>query len=280
MSALSDPESHFVTLSLSPCSISTCTLIDSGSSHCFIDSSFVADHNILTTLIPLIGVCLFDGSCNTIITQPAELLVKFPCGELFNLTFYVTLLDSSCSSGLGYNWLRQYNLLIDWSSGYITFHSVDHRGPALLTSPVVAETLLHQTLLVNPPSDPTPISAPTPEPHASRPHISRINAAAYLCASKLPGSVTFQLQLSPDSTLGWAAQEVPPNLSFVPKDYHKFTDIFSKGKGDTLPPHHSYNLKINLEEGTPPPNHMYSLSQSELETLQAFIEEHINIAFV
>ena len=41
-----------------------------------------------------------------------------------------------------------------------------------------------------------------------------------------------------------------------------------------LLPHHSYDLKIDLEEGTPPPNHMYSLSQSELETLRAFIEEY------
>ena len=71
-----------------------------------------------------------------------------------------------------------------------------------------------------------------------------INAAAYLRASKLPGSVMFQLQLSPDGTLGRAAQEVPPDLSLVPEDYHEFADVFSKGKADTLPPHHSYDLKI------------------------------------
>ena len=107
-----------------------------------------------------------------------------------------------------------------------------------------------------------------------------INAAAYLHASKLPGSVTFQLQLSSDGTLGWAAQKVPLDLSSAPDDYHEFTDVFSKGKADMLPPHHSYDLKIDLEEGTPPPNHMYSLSQSELKTLQAFIEEHVNIGFI
>ena len=107
-----------------------------------------------------------------------------------------------------------------------------------------------------------------------------INATAYLHASKLPGSVTFQLQLSPDGTLGRAAQEVPPDLSLVPEDYHKFADVFSKGKADKLPPHHSYDLKIELEEGTPPPNHMYSLSQLELKTLRAFIEEHVNIGFI
>ena len=234
-STLSDPRSLFVTLSLFPHSISTHTLIDSGSLHCFINSSFVADHNIFATLIPLIGLHLFDRTCNSTITQAAKLLVKFPCGESFNLTFYVTLLDSSCSSVLGYNWLRQYNPLIDWSSGHIAFRSVDHRGPAPSASPVVAETLPHQPPLVNTPSDPAPISTPTPNSHTSRPHISMINAAAYLRASKLPSSVTFQLQLSPDGTLGRAAQEVSLDLSSVPKDYHEFTDVFSKGKADTLP---------------------------------------------
>ena len=90
----------------------------------------------------------------------------------------------------------------------------------------------------------------------------------------------FQLPLSPDGTLGQAAQEVPPDLSSVPEDYHECADVFSKGKADMLLLNCSYNLKINLEEGTPPLSCMYSLSQSELETLQAFIKEHINIGFI
>ena len=107
-----------------------------------------------------------------------------------------------------------------------------------------------------------------------------INAAAYMCASKLPSSIMFQLQISPDGTLARAAQEVPVDLSSVPEEYHEFADVFSKGKADTLPPHRSYDLKIDLEEGTLPPSRMYSLSQSELETLRAFIEEHVNIGFI
>ena len=47
-----------------------------------------------------------------------------------------------------------------------------------------------------------------------------------------------------------------------------------------LPPHHPYDLKIDLEEGTLPPNRMYSLSQSELDTLNTFIEDHVNIGFI
>ena len=130
-----------------------------------------------------------------------------------------------------------------------------------------------------PPPETIPDSTPTPVPE-TRPHISMINAAAYMCASKLPGSVTFQLQITPDSTIGRAASETPVDLSAIPEDYHEFTDVFNKGKADALPPHQDYDLKIDLEGGAPPSNRMYSLSPSELETLQEFIEEHVNIGFI
>ena len=58
------------------------------------------------------------------------------------------------------------------------------------------------------------------------------------------------------------------DLSSVPEEYHKFIDVFSKKKADTLPPHCSYDLKIKLEEdASTPPRHMYSLSPTELEAL-------------
>ena len=118
---------------------------------------FVSDNNILTTSVDPIGLRLFDGTCNSIITQIAELLVTFPSGEKFNLKFYVTLLDSSCSSVLGYNWLKQYNPLIDWSSGHIEFRSVDHRGLAQSTPSVAA-----QPPPLTPPLANSPLDSETP----------------------------------------------------------------------------------------------------------------------
>jgi hypothetical protein len=247
----------------------------------------VTSNNIPTISVAPIGLRLFDGTCNAIITQVAELPVTFPTGEKFNLTFYVTSLDSSCSTVLGYNWLKQYNPLIDWISGHISFRSSDHRGLAPSTSPVVADPLPQTPPPVNTPlapSIPIPDSNPkipeTPEPFVTPPPISMINAAAYLRASKLPGSVTFQLQLTPDGLFGKSATEVPADLSSVPEEFHEFADVFSKGKADALPPHRSYDLKIDLEEGTLPPSRMYSLSQSKLETLCTFFEEHVNLGFI
>ena len=230
----------------------------------------------MTISVPPIGLRLFDGTCNSLITQEAELPVTFPSGETFNLTFYVTPLDSSCSSVLGYNWLKQYNPLIDWFSGHISFRSVDHRGLAPSTEPPNSPP-------VNTPSDslPDPIPDPIPNspPKVTPPHISLINAHAYMRAAKLPGSVSFQLQLSPEGVLGKTTSVNPADLSSIPEDYHEFADVFSKGKADALPPHRPYDLKIDID-GTPPPNRMYSLSQSELETLRSFIDEHVNLGFI
>jgi hypothetical protein len=53
-------------------------------------------------------------------------------------------------------------------------------------------------------------------------------------------------------------------------------DVFNKGKASQLPPHHLYNLKINLEEGSAPPlGTIYPLSPVELEALRKFLDENI-----
>ena len=72
-----------------------------------------------------------------------------------------------------------------------------------------------------------------------------------------------------------------PDLSNVSSEYHEFADIFSKTKAEVLPPHRSYDLKINLEEGAQSPvGPIYSLSASEQEALKEFIEENLNTDFI
>jgi len=72
-----------------------------------------------------------------------------------------------------------------------------------------------------------------------------------------------------------------PDLSNVLSEYHEFADVFSKTKAETLPPHCSYNLKINLEEGAQPlVGSIYSLLASEQEALKEFIEENLNTGFI
>jgi len=64
------------------------------------------------------------------------------------------------------------------------------------------------------------------------------------------------------------AKSDAPDFTNIPEEYHEFTNVFSQGKAETLPAHHPYDLKINLEEGAePPPERMYLLSPSELGAL-------------
>jgi hypothetical protein len=224
------------------------------------------------------------------ITETMELLITFPTGEEFTLTFYVTSLDSSCSAVLGYSWLQQYNPLIDWSRNHITFQSTDHRGPAPSTSSGEAAPLQEPTLTTpNSPAE-IPEIQRTPEPSTLRtsdppspPSISMVNVAAFLCACRLPSSQSFQLNLAKETLSGKSAAPTrdPIDLSSIPEEYHKFSNVFSKGKVETLPEHRPYDLKIDLEEGqAPSPGHMYSLSPSELGPLRTFIEDNIRSGFI
>jgi len=188
-SALSDPNSLCIPL-VSPLvcapdhlqSIPIRTLVDSGSTHCFLDFAFAHGHSLPTTPTPPVELRLFDGTSNNIISKVVSLPVKFPSGECMTLDFYIPSLDSCCSLVLGYSWLTRYNLLIDWVSGSVFF-----RPPSLLQSPASAPPV---ETLVNPPfslaENPLQfILSETSPSNSKRPHIAIISAPVLFWASWL-----------------------------------------------------------------------------------------------
>ncbi|KAG6327252.1 hypothetical protein ID866_11837, partial [Astraeus odoratus] len=66
------------------------TLLNCGSSHCFIDPVFIKTHNIIVEEISSIPLHLFDGTCNSFITQLAHFSVHFPSSDVTPFSFYVT----------------------------------------------------------------------------------------------------------------------------------------------------------------------------------------------
>jgi hypothetical protein len=248
-----------------------------------LDTVFASNNKLPAYTIPPVRLNLFDGTCNSTISQAIDVPIRFPTGDVIPITFFITQLDSSCAVVLGHNWLPHYNPLIDWAKNLLTFltpvenspeptseASFIEEVPSEETSPLTDET----------PTPPTPTDTPCTTPP---PLISFVNAATFLRTSKLPGTQTFRLMLS---DLDAAARtstvsDEPPDLSAIPEEYHDYADVFSEAKANNLAPHRPYDLKINLEEGTTPPHGpMYSLSQLELETLREFLKEKVSIGFI
>ena len=102
--ALSDPNSLRPSVTIIDHTIpSFLVLVDSGSTHCFVDPSFANMNNLSRYPIPPIVLRLFDGTTTTIITEATDLSIRFPAGNVTPMTFYVTLLDSDCRIILGHN---------------------------------------------------------------------------------------------------------------------------------------------------------------------------------
>ena len=163
-------------------------LVDSGSTHCFVHPSFANMNNLSHYTIPPIILCLFDGTTTTIITEATNLPIRFPAGD-------VTPLDSNCRIVLGHNWLTRYNLLIDWALSSIKFRTPLQQVPALSSLPnhdAQSPSALRLDLLSV--SSPSPTDSPK-APGLWAPPIALINAAAYVHACKLEGSIQFSIQL-------------------------------------------------------------------------------------
>src|SRR5258707_10628040 len=232
-------------------------LLDSGSSHSFVNEAFALNNRLKTSYLPrAIPLRMFDGLTTSTIDRTCHLPITFSTGESHTMDLFITKLDEEYSVVLGYDWLTQHNPSIDWVETKITFQDLRKgRTPEKLLSPT---------------------------PEAMDIHL--VSERTMKKLSQETGSAMFLL--SPINTLWPAphwlearalATDLPEDpLSIIPMEYLEFCDVFSGDKANTLAPHRPYNLKINLEEGAKLfHGPVYSLSPPELSTLREFLEENV-----
>ncbi|MBW0471482.1 hypothetical protein O181_011197 [Austropuccinia psidii MF-1] len=82
----------------------------------------------------------------------------------------------------------------------------------------------------------------------------------------------------------WDEEEEPEDIEtvfkVVPPAYHQYLDVFYKLKAEKLPPHCACDHHIELEGLLPPAGVIYSLSNQESETLQAYISGNVEKGFI
>ena len=201
-------------------------------------------------------------------------------------------MDPSASAVLGYSWLTQYNLLIDWVTQELKFRTPENE---ILSVDAASSMSVHTPPELSPRTPQPPASdvlpdsqPPPPEPTAAlraaatKISVLVINAYAVGLLSQLlhchPSSIVCSGFIRPLSTSARAtnvtfnstpsdpalAAELDELCPKVPKHYQDRVYAFSKRKGTTLPPRRSYDHKIETDEGTSPPYRpIYSLSEVE-----------------
>ena len=69
----------------------------------------------------------------------------------------------------------------------------------------------------------------------------------------------------------------------LPEEYAAFTDVFSKTASDTLAPYREgvdHKIRLTAPEDTLTCNHLYKLSEQELQAAKKYITENLNKGFI
>src|SRR5258708_6776218 len=219
-------------------------LLDSGSSHSFVNNTFMVDNKLkFSYLLNPILLRMFDGSTPSNVSKKVQMPITFSTGEMHHLEFFVTTLDENYSLVLGYDWLAQYNPSIDWMETKIMFRELKHpKG-----KPASCEKV----------------------------DIRMVSALMMAKICRDPGTPTFMISMADLTPLQPMATNT---LNNIPAKYHDFSNVFSGEKAGTLAPHRPYDLQINVEEGVKPIHRpIYSLSPPELAALWEFLKEHTRV---
>src|SRR5260221_2700904 len=223
-----------------------CALLDSGSSHSFVNEAFAVENKLKFSYLPNpIPLKMFDRSTPLNVSKKVWMLITFSTGEMHHLELFITSLDENYSLVLGYDWLARHNLSIDWTETKITFRELKNLKEKLASGEKI--------------------------------DICMVSALTMTKLCKDPGTPTFVISMA-NLIL---SQATAADTHSILAEYHNFHNVFSGEKVGTLTPHRPYDLQINIEEGAKPIHGpIYSLSPLELVALWEFLKEHTKSGFI
>jgi hypothetical protein len=257
------------TLSLNNKEIPTHALIDCGATGCaFIDQDFANHHQLsphpLKTpraLEVINGRKISSGD----ITHIFEAQLSFH-EHRERLPMFVTKLGHY-PIVLGIPWLKQHDVAICFASNLVTFGSQNCLAHCNNRAVTVRGTSEQPPEHLTGNAAPLSIAmiGPVPLTQQAKRNRLQINAISLYKINKA-------LDKGKDET---------KITDIVPQEYHKFLPLFSETEANKLPPHRPYDHRIPLKDGfTPPFGPIYSLSRTELEVPQKWLEENLSKGFI
>ncbi|XP_062403850.1 uncharacterized protein LOC134094368 [Sardina pilchardus] len=84
------------------------------------------------------------------------------------------------------------------------------------------------------------------------------------------------------SSQQWPQESLsPPELSRVPSEYHDLSEVFSKERATSLPPHRPYDCAIDLLPGAfPPRGRIFSLASTETKAMEEYITASLEAGII
>jgi len=83
------------------------------------------------------------------------------------------------------------------------------------------------------------------------------------------------------SSIDETAQDLKDIKAKLPPEYHEFLDVFDRAQSNKLPPHRSYDHKIELtSDSTPPRCRAYRMSPAKLLKVKEYLNENLSKGFI
>src|SRR5258708_4147894 len=188
-----------------------CTLLDSGSSHSFVNEAFVMNNRLKFSYLPNpIPLKMFDGSTPSNVSKKVWMPITFSTGEMHHLEFFVTNLDKNYSLVLGYDWLARHNPNIDWTETKITFREPKNPKKELASSGKIDIRMVSTITMTK------------------------------LC--KDPGTSTFVISMTDLNPSQATATEI---LDSIPTEYQELPYTYPGQMAPTTSTHLTHHLQIN-----------------------------------
>ncbi|GAA5883779.1 hypothetical protein JCM16303_002367 [Sporobolomyces ruberrimus] len=183
-------------------------------------------------------------------------------------------------------------ILLPWSKRTLTLSRCPSSCPSARSSVLVSglpspPSSLVSTSLQLPDSDHTQSSPSTSSPEATHsapsssissvqskesPRDSSADLAGDVPIPSSPTSPAPAVDQARADALGISLEQ----YSTIPPPFRDIDEVFSKKKTEKLPPHRSYDLRLNLKDDAHPPfGPMYILSSKELEILHEWIQDSL-----